>query len=67
MKLLYTFTVLSMITLLSGCAAIAEVAYDMKLDKDREQCDQFVSMSDRQNCRQRVNTIERQAEEKLKK
>jgi hypothetical protein len=56
-----------MITLLSGCAAIAEVAYDMKLDKDREQCDQFVSMSDRQNCRQRVNTIERQAEEKRKK
>ena len=67
MKRICTFTVLSMITLLSGCAAIAEVAYDMKLDRDREQCDQFVSMADRQTCRQRVNTVERQAEEKRKK
>lgn len=67
MKYFYSLTVLSMITLLSGCAGIAEIAYDVKLDKDRDQCDKFVSMADRQNCRERVNTIERQAEEKRRK
>ena len=51
----------------SGCGAIAEVAYDDAVQRERAQCEKLVSMSDRQSCMQRVNTAKRQAEEARKK
>lgn len=48
-------------SVLSGCAAVGEVAYDGAVARERAQCDKLVAMSDRQACMQRVNAAVRQA------
>ena len=52
---------------MAGCSAIAEVAYDDAVQRERVQCEKLVSMLDRQTCMQRVNTAKRQADEQRKK
>ena len=63
MKILNTISIVLLSILATGCGAIAEVAYDVAIDKDREQCNRLISMSDRQSCMQKVSTTERQAKE----
>jgi hypothetical protein len=48
---------------LAGCGALAEVAYDDALYRERAQCEKLVSASERQSCLQRVNTAKRQADQ----
>ena len=67
MKHLVVLTLTPISIALSGCSAIAEVAYDDAVQRERAQCEKLVSMSDRQSCMQRVNTAKRQAEEARKK
>lgn len=52
---------------LSGCQAVAMLAYDSAAQRERDQCDRAMNMQDRQTCLQRVNTAARQAEEQRRK
>jgi hypothetical protein len=70
MKHLIAFTLTPLIISLCGCGAIGAIgaiSYDVALDNERFQCENLVSMSDRQSCMQRVNTANRQAQEARKK
>jgi hypothetical protein len=67
MKQLIAFAFLSICINFAGCSAIAEIAYDDAVQREQAQCEKLVSMSDRQSCMQRVNTVKRQAEESRKK
>ena len=46
---------------LAGCSAVAELAYDIAAQEQRQRCDQTVSMDERRACRQRVDVAERDA------
>lgn len=67
MKLFAAFLTISLCAFAAGCGAIAEIAYDNAVQRDRAQCEKLVSMADRQACMQRVNTAKSQAEEQRKK
>ena len=67
MKLLFALVLIPLSIGLAGCGALAEVAYDDAVQRQRAQCEKLVSMSERQSCMQRVNTAKRQAEEERKK
>ena len=67
MKLLLALASILLSIGVAGCGAVAEVAYDDAIQRERAQCEKLVSMSDRQTCMQRVNTAKRQADEQRKK
>ena len=67
MKKFLALALISMSISIAGCGAIAEAVYDSAVQRERDQCEKFVAMSDRQSCMQRVNTAKRQADEARKK
>ncbi|WP_172204460.1 hypothetical protein [Niveibacterium sp. COAC-50] len=44
-----------------GCSAVAEVAYDAGLEREKEKCEREFSMPDRTECISGVQRSERQA------
>ena len=58
--------IISIAFALSGCQALAEVAYDHRTDQDASRCKALLSQNDRQDCMARVREVERQAAEARK-
>ena len=55
---------LSLIALpLAACTAVGEVAYDMRLEHERDRCQALVANSERNSCLERVRDSARQAEQ----
>jgi hypothetical protein len=67
MKLLAPLLSFPIALALAGCGALAEVAYDDAVYRERAQCEKLVSAQERQSCLQRVNTAKRQADEMRRK
>lgn len=64
--MLKAFVSISLLCALSGCQALAEMAYDDRLGNDATRCNALTSQVDRQACRGRVTEIEKQAAEARK-
>jgi len=48
---------------LAACSAMGEVAYDLRLEHERDRCQALVANSERNSCLERVRSTERQAEQ----
>ncbi len=48
---------------LSACVAIGELAYDSRLEQERERCQSLLASSERGACLERVRAAERQAQQ----
>jgi hypothetical protein len=48
---------------LSACVAIGELAYDTRLEQERERCQSLLPSSERGACLERVRSTERQAQQ----
>ena len=63
MKIIQLWFSLALVSpLLAGCGAMAQLAYDSAAEYERQQCERFTSMGDRQACLQRVNIAQKQAD-----
>jgi hypothetical protein len=57
-----TLTILACAAVLAGCMPLAELAYDLRLGHERENCNKAPDMATQRACIERLRAAEREAQ-----